>query len=198
MGSGYQGNKNMELYNSQEIKQLEIRANTELQAVGGIKIKTAKDIEDAKEILNKIAAVKKEVLGKKNGILKPINEAVKNIRALFAPIEEKIEKGDMLVRSKMLEYSAELKKKIDEQNKKLAPQVASGKVTFTEAAKQITKVQEKKEAIPIKKIKEVIITDRNLIPDDYWIIDVVKLRRDVLAGLPIPGTKVGEREIISR
>lgn len=43
---------------------------------------------------------------------------------------------------------------------------------------------------PVSYHDEVTKIDENLIPDEYWVIDMVRLRRDALAGKNIPGVTV--------
>ncbi len=162
----------------------------------GLTIKSQKDLEEAKPVLQKIGQVKKLVKEKKEAITKPLNEGLKQVRALFSPIEEQIEAAENLIKGKMLDYSRLLAKIEAEKKPEIEEKVQNGEMNIETAVKKLDKLAEKKDAIPTRKIKKLSITDREKIPDEYWIIDEVKLRADLLAGKEIPGAKMVEEEII--
>jgi DNA integrity scanning protein DisA with diadenylate cyclase activity len=149
----------IEVYKSQ-VSQLEQQA-TQLSITSPEENATAIEL---KATLDKTG---KEIKSKKETITKPLNEALKNARALFAPLEEVFENADNIVGRKLLDY----KRKID-----------------ADAAKQAAKIAADLESGKIKKLE--------LVPDQYLIVDMVAVRRDALAGIQIPGVEVYEEETV--
>ncbi len=88
--------------------------------------------------------------------------------------------------------------------KKIEDDLAAGKITVEKAEAKLEKQQEKavekmskvEEAgnshggITVRMVSKMEIVDRNLVPDEYWVIDEVKLRKDVLGGKEVAGTKI--------
>lgn len=163
-------------------------------------IKSQKDLEIGKLFLQKIGVFKKEVSAKKDSIVKPLNEALKNAKALFAPIENQISETEMKVKGQMLTYNQKVQRELAEKEALAVKAVEAGEITQEKAEVKIERAQAKVEAIPTRKISKLVIFDTNLIPDEYWVIDEVKLRSAALNakqnGQEIPGAKIVIEEII--
>lgn len=168
---------------------------------------------EAGELLKKIKTVGKLIKQKKESITKPISEALKNVRSMFAPLEDNYELAEKTVSDKIIFYQdqveakrheEELKaqKELEEAQKKLA----QGKITEKQAEKIEAKVEKKLEKAPevIKKTddfhtrvnKKVRIVDESLIPREYLMVDEVKVRRAVLGGVDVPGAELYEEKTL--
>lgn len=194
--------------NKGEITKVEAQASKQLAVVSEIQIRSSKDLEEAKTVLSEIATLEKMVKEKKDGILKPLNEAVKQVRSLFAPMEAKIEEAKTSIKKKMLAYNdkvvAEAAKKEEEMTKK----VQSGEISMAKAGEKIEKAQAKAEAIPTREVRKVEFGDPaglsaqqlyTLAQNGYLAWNEVKARKDVLNGIELPGTRVVvEKTIVGR
>lgn len=172
-----------------------VRGANEIEVVDKIAMGFATDY------LGKIKNAQKLVLEKKESITKPLNEALANARAFFAPFETELRTAEGIVKGKMVKFNLEEEKKVKEEQDKLAQRVDKGTMKFETASKKMEKIEEGKvgdkvESESGKAIfrtrRMVEITDRSLIPDEYWVVDEVKVRKDALAGKEIPGVKVVE------
>src|SRR3990167_395061 len=169
------------------------QASSANEVAKNLVIKSQPQLEEAKIVLNKIGIAKKFVKGKKDEIIKPMNEALKKVKELFLPLETMIEEAEGLVKDKMLGYNrilqAEEEKRrliLEEEARKLAVEEAMKKPNevkieavekiVEKAVEKVEAVIEKREAIPTRKIKDIEIIDESLIPDRYWKVDLVKLR----------------------
>lgn len=167
-----------------------------LSAVGEIKIKTAEDVEKGKAVLAKIAELKRFIKGKKEGITKPMNEALKNVRNLFAPFEERIETAESEIKDKILDYTLKVQKEQEKKKAEIEEKVESGKMRFEKASEKIEAVEAKTASIPTRIIKDIEINEKE-VPDEYWVIDTARIREDVLRlGKQVPGVKIIEKTII--
>jgi len=169
-----------------------------------ITITTPEENVLAIELKAKLKDTGKQIKERKEAITKPINESLRSIRALFAPLEERFEKADALVGRKLLDY----KRKVDEEARakeaKIAADFESGKIKKPETAeRKIDEIQRTEKTVvtdhgkvQFRKIQKVRVTDEKLIPDSYWEINQVLLRKDVLAGIVVPGAEKYEEEIV--
>ena len=158
----------------------------------------------AMELKAKLKDIGNQIKERKEAITKPLNDALKSTRALFAPLETAYETAENLVGRKLLDY----KRKVDEEARakeaKIAADLEAGKIKKIETAeKKIEAIQRTEKTVQtdhgkvqFRKIQKMRITDQNLVPDNYWVIDEVKLRKDVLAGIVVPGAEKYEEETV--
>jgi len=180
-----------------EIKNLELK----VQEIKVGKIKNDEELKTASGYLTQLNNLKREITAKKESITKPLNEALRNIRNLFYPLEKKVNDLVLELKNRIAEYEEERRKLIEEEKQKLAKQVEKGKLKIEHALSVLE--QQPINTSPIKTddgkvsfrmVKEVVIEDESLIPREYLVPDMVKIRRDALNGKNIPGVKVVERK----
>ena len=110
--------KEIEVFKS-EASQLEKNANE-------LSITSPEENAIAIELKAKLKSTLKNVESRKEEITKPLYEALKSARALFAPIEDMFKNADTIVGRKLLAY----KQKVEEENRKkeaaLAARVEKG------------------------------------------------------------------------
>ena len=186
----------MENLETKEIVLARQQANKLTQKVEETKITSAATLESAKLTLSEITGSQKIMKGLRESMTKPINEGLKRIRALFAPVEDNLKLANEELKGKMMVYNEKIRKEVEEKKAQIAEKVENGDVSFDKASQQIEKADQKVEAIPTRKMKVIEIVDEAKIPKQYWELDMVSIRRDALAGVEIPGIKVVEREII--
>jgi hypothetical protein len=185
--------------NSKEIVQVvEGKVKNAVKEVEKLKIKTDEDLNEAATLLTNIKKLGKWVTGEKEKIVKPMREAMNAARGLFSPLEEKIEDAEKKVKSAMIEYQtkkeAEHKKKMDSIEKR----AESGQLKEETAVRKVealgevkTNLQTETGAATFKKTKAVRVIDKEKVPDEYWIIDMVTLRSAALNASKLSG-KIGE------
>ncbi len=160
----------------------------------------------AGDVRKKIKAVGKMVKEKKESITSPLNEALKQVRSMFAPIEAMYEEAENVVSAKMLTYQrdveeqqrkaeAEALKKLQEAQRKLE----EGKITEAQVQKIEEKIEQKLEELPqiIKKsadfhtreIQKFRIINESELPREYLVPDEVKIRKAMMAGIEIKGVE---------
>jgi len=166
-------------------------------------VKSDQDLELATDLLGGIKNVGREIKEKKENITKPLNEALRNVRAFFAPVESQWIGAERKVKMIMVDYNnfkqAEARKKIEVIEKKVEKRT----MTFESAADQIESVSPKKSvegktgAVQFRTVREVIITDEKKLPREYLVPDMVKIRKVALAGVAISGVTVAEKQIVA-
>jgi hypothetical protein len=160
-----------------------------------IRVNSQPTLDQAKASLLEVKEIKKIIEEKKDSVVRPLNEALKNTRALFKPIEDKVEVIESYLKGEILKYNTKL---LEEQKKREAEaekKIKDG-ATFEEVTKSIGKVVEKLETIPTRKIKRLKIVDETLIPRKFLIPNEVAIKEALLAGEKVSGCELVEEEII--
>lgn len=157
--------------------------------------------EKAKGQLTTIKEIRKGVTEKKDSIVKPLNEALKNARSLFKPIEEKMDLIENYLKGQILKYNqallAEQARREEEARKKIEEAEKSGEkeIDVEKLAKPVERVAEKVEAIKTRKVKRLKINDQEKIPRAYLVPDEALIKQALLNGEKVAGCEIIEEEI---
>jgi hypothetical protein len=172
-----------------------------------LQIKVKEDLIKATDVLSKIKTIGKLIKEKKEGITKPLNEALNNARELFKPIEAQWLEAENIVKNKILEFEKIESERVVKQEQKIVDKVDNGEISFDKASEKIknlqlfrrieNKIEGKVGEIQFRVIKKVIIKDASKLPREYLIPDEVKIRKDALDGKDISGVEVVEEKIIA-
>lgn len=169
-----------------------------------IVIATQEDYEHSADIVSKLKETGKLIKDKKESITKPLNESLRNVRDLFRPIEEQFEHAEALIKRKLLDYKQKKDAEAREKEAKIAAQAEKGTIKLETAERKMGEIERietttrgKIGEVQVRKVKKVRITNESLIPRHYLVPDMVAIRRDALAGMPILGIEVFEEELIA-
>ena len=83
------------------------RSKASLSAAQEYAIRTPEDAEDAGAILREIKGLANELEGKRTSITKPVNQALREVNALFKPAKDWLAEAEKLVKGKILEFQNE-------------------------------------------------------------------------------------------
>lgn len=143
-----------------------------------------------------------ELEKKEKAITGPINEALKQVRALFKPTKERLESLIDSVRNGIDRYNRDAKAVLDAKQERLEEKVDKGTLSERSADIKLARAQAQSnvDVIPTRKHKVVHVTDEAKVPDEYWIIDWPSLRAAALKAdkqkKKIPGVVVEEEELV--
>lgn len=161
-----------------------------------VQITTQEENESALNLKSKLKEIGKEITKRKEGITKPLNEALKNARALFSPIEDQYENAENIVGKKLIAYKQKVEAENLEKEAKIAERVEKGTMKIETAERKLDEIKTPEKTITtahgqvqFRKIAKIRITNENIIPQRYWIIDQVLLRKDVLSDIVVPGVE---------
>lgn len=187
----------------------EVQALIKRQAEGADKvakeiiIKNQNDFEKASELFLKVKQAGKYIASEKEKMTRGLLDTLANIRSFFKPYEIMQSNAEKEIGSKILAYQLEAEKKSQIKIDAVVEKVEKGKMTFEQANEKIETLEVAKTvevntgAVQFKTIRDYEIIDEKLIPKKYWVLDLVKLRKDALDGVEIPGVKVVEKKIIN-
>ena len=117
------------------------QATKALSAANALSITSNDELIVGVELLGRIKTAQKAITDKKQAITKPINEALKEIRSLFAPIEKSIDEAEGIVKNKMLVYNETTEQAAREQEAKIAARVEKGTLKPETAANKIAAIE---------------------------------------------------------
>lgn len=142
--------------------------------------------------------MEKNLEGKKKEITSPLNEALKKIRSLFKPLEERLENAIVLSRNALDIYNKKVQAELDAKRERLEAKVEAGKMSEVKANRLMTKAGTSAGVgiIPTQKRKEVEIEDEEKVPRMYWDLNLSRIRQALMEGKRVPGAKLVEREIV--
>lgn len=208
--------------NTKEIEVVKTQVSKAVIAAEKLEVKDDPSMLEAGEVRKKIKEVGKILKEKKEAITKPLNDALKQVRSLFAPIEANYEEAESIISNKMLSYQnkveaekrkieAEAIRKLEEAQRKLE----EGKITEKQVEKIEQKLETKLEQAPEpiksssyfhtrvdKKVKfsdpKTLTAEQKikLVDEGYLVWDEVKGRRDALSGTLTTGVEVYEQKNI--
>lgn len=177
-----------------QISKLENKANA-------VEIKTQEDYADAIDLVSKLKDTASTIKNKKEAITKPLNEALRNARSLFAPIEEQFENAEIIIKTKLLDYKRKIDEEVRIKEEAIAKRVEAGTLKLETAEKKVENIERientmkgKTGELQIRKVKKVRIINELLIPREYLEPNMVAIRRDALAGKQIAGVETFEEE----
>lgn len=177
------------------------RLESQTQAVT---ISNAEEMTNAIDLVKRLKETGSAIKSKKESITKPLNEALKQARALFAPIEEQFESAERILKGKILAYESEVSKKAQEQEQKIADRVEKGTLRIETAGKKMDEIERVDKTVQgergeasFKVVRKVRIIDMALLPREYMIPDEVRIRKDALNGVIIPGTEIYEEKVLA-
>lgn len=180
-----------------QISKLENQANA-------LTITTPEEYGNAIDIVSKLKDTGSQIKEKKESITKPLNEALRNVRDIFKPVEIQFENAERIIKDKLLAYKRKSDEEARAKEAKIAAQAEKGTIKIETAEKKMDAIERvetttrgKVGEVQIRKVKKVRITNESLIPRQYLVPDMVVIRRDALSGVPITGVEVYEEDLIA-
>lgn len=181
----------------QEITTIRTKATKGSNAARDLIIISDEDMVKASDLLGNIKLAFKGVTQKKKEITDPMSNALAKVRDLFRPIESSLLEAEGVVKGKMIGYQREVDRKAAEELAAIEVKVDKQEMTFAaanEAAAEIqvmpTIVESKKGSVIFREVQVVEVISEAIIPREYLVLDMVKIRKAALAGVLIPGVVV--------
>jgi len=168
-------------------------------AVNDLVVKDDLMLARATDLLSKVKAVGRIIKKEREDYTRPAKEIIAKAKSIYDPMEERVKWAESQIKSKMIAYQTAKEEKIRADQEKLAARVEKGTMKMETAVAKVGALEETKQnsvfgdnggRIQFREIRKVIIENPDLVPDEYWIIDEVRVRRDALAGKEIAGVKV--------
>ena len=173
-------------------------------------IKNEEDLKKATEFLIKVKSVSKIVSGQKTPIVKSLNDALREVRGLFRPAEDRLLEAEMQVKAVILDYNEKVEQKALRESQKIEKKVDDGKMDISTGMGKLSKIEQGSQTIQtpsgsaqFRTIRKVRITDISKLSSYMIRMSVqeaikMEITRDVKNGLPVPvGAEFYEEKIVA-
>lgn len=175
-----------------------------VQKASGLTIKTEEQIKDASDILFQISEIAKKIKAEKNRIVEPAKDIIAWAKEKFGPIEKECVDAEFIIKDKMIEFDRKKSELAAKQQEKIAAKVAEGKMDLEQAAEKMEATKTPKSyageagVVQFRPNKVVEVVDEKLIPREFLVPDMVKIRRTVLAGIEVPGVIMKIEKVVAK
>lgn len=189
----------MKKIQSKELAPLKIKIQTVAEQVSTFSITDSTTLKQGVEMLSKLNSYADSIKAKKELITKPLNEALKNARSMFKPLEEVYDEAVELLREKMSIYQTKEVNARKEAEQAIAARIAPGKgnLTLETAVDKISalptpdkEVATEVGLVQFRETKVLKITSRAMIPAQYWVVDEAMVLEALKENILVPGAKI--------
>lgn len=197
-----------------EIKQVKTKITKMQEAVASVDIT---DNAAVKAMTGNIKTMLDFLEQKKDALVLPAKSIIEEAKATYDPYISACKDAKVALTGRVTAHVVEQQRLAKKEEDRIAAeaqkkkdiidqQVSEGKITEEKASEKLQNIDEKATdkmgqvddvskthgGINVRMIKKAIIVDPSLVPDQYWIIDEVLVRKQALAGVVIPGVVVEE------
>ena len=173
-------------------------------------ITSVDNIKSATNDLSIISGLKKAIEGKRKEYTQPINDHLKAVNEAFKTFTEPLTQADQITRQKILAFKLKQQLIREEQERINALRLEAAKRDASLHNGEISESVNLVEVIAsppnhirtdmgtggIAKIWKFEVIDFALLPNDYKLPDMVKIRKVITAGASIPGVKAWQEETL--
>lgn len=153
---------------------------------------THQDVELARETMRRAGVLASELETRAKTLAKPLTDLAKTVKAAPAELIADLEAAVKVCKDRLQRFEMERRR---EEQIRLAEAEASAAIEDGRTTPDLRPTAAVQVVAPAPKVStythsEVKVVDQSLVPMDYFVVDMVKLRRDALAGVAIPGVVV--------
>ena len=167
-----------------------------IESMKVLEIKDEKSLTSATELLSQANKYLKALDEDKSKITKPLNDALKEVRARYKPLEVKLENLISSIRSSMSKYQTEQIRLQKIEEDKIAERVAKGTLKVETGIakmenldKPVDKVNTSSGKISFKTVKKFEVVDLSQVPVEYHIANETAIRNAMVANIELPGVR---------
>lgn len=154
--------------------------------------------------INVIKQLKREIRAEMEKYTKPAQAIIIEARAKYLPLEKICDEAESQLKAKVAEYMDAQEAKRLKEEEKIVAKIEAGRMKeetgirkIEELGNEVRTIQTENTQLQRRKVRVAYIVNAELVPDEYWIIDEVRVKRDALAGKLIPGVEVKEETQIA-
>lgn len=177
--------------------------------VESTKVTNDQELASASDITKQIKSMASALKSKKEIFVKPAKEIIEQAKKIYDEAIKECLNAEEIIKQRMGKYMTDQAEIIKKQEQVIADKLEAGKIKTETAVKRMEKLPDAptnistgNSGVQLRKRKVAVIQDPNLIPDEYWEINEVRVRRDALDreknGLPqIPGVIITEETSVA-
>lgn len=203
-----------EVKKDQEMLVLEQKGANAASQASALAVTTKEEYDVAGEMFVNVGKLEKAVKARKELVTKPLNEALKNYRAMFKPIENELAGATFALRTKMGLYLRSTEAAARAEEAKVQAKLNAGKILPTTAIRKmeaIDRVDNDSLGVGTTTVKVVMIDWEKFDATPYLAVQAVReaievaVRRDVLGNKAqgieprtVEGVNVTEQQEVTR
>ncbi len=174
-------------------------------AVEKIVVNSQETLAEASNIIKSVKDMAKAIKAKKDKYAEPAKAIIAEARETYDPLLKECESAEIVLKQKAGRYMQQEEAKRLEAERKLAARVEKGTLKPETAAAKLEAIPEAPKTVRtdqgaglrMAKHKVAKIINVDLIPDEFWVVDEVRVRREALdrekyGKEPIPGVAIEE------
>lgn len=172
---------------------LQVQAQNILDVVDFLTIENEQELNEANSVLRKITTLRKAAKAHFDGLKKPFNEAMANLRAKEKEFLEPMEKGEQAIKKLMVAYNSKVDERLKQEQLALEEANKSLSQNGITILPSVKLEKQKLQGTTIRNRYDFDIVDVNLIPREYLLVDTAAIGKVVRAmkeKTNIPGIKV--------
>jgi len=154
--------------------------------------------------INVIKQLKREIRAEMEKYTKPAQAIINEARAKYLPFEKMCDEAESQLKAKVAEYMDAQEAKRLKEEEKIVAKIEAGRMKeetgirkIEELGNEVRTIQTENTQLQRRKVRVAHITNADLIPDKYWVVDEARVKREALAGVEIPGVEVKEETQIA-
>lgn len=153
-------------------------------------ITSPSEYEAAAEFGKKVSKLAKMIDTKEKSITKPINDSLKEIKAMFKPYKSQVEDLKNNVKSAMTAYVRAEEVKRQAAEAKIAARVEKGTMREDTAVAKLSTLEESAADTTgtLTSVLTLEVVDITQIPHDYLLVNVSAIKAAYRDGVTVPGT----------
>ena len=150
-------------------------------------IKTDTDVENAAEVLISLKTQVDAIEEKRKEYTQPAQETIDRINDDFKQLTKPRMSYITTLKEKIVEYVSLRKKELSSKEKELQIELKDRSLVLDNG---LNKIVCSKGELRFRKSVDIKVTNRNIIPEKYWILDEKTIEKDLDAGITILGVKI--------
>ncbi|HCR36382.1 TPA: hypothetical protein DIU22_05095 [Candidatus Woesebacteria bacterium] len=150
-------------------------------------IKTDADVENAAEVLISLKTQVDVIEEKRKEYTQPAQETIDRINDDFKQLTKPRMSYITTLKEKIVEYVSLRKKELSSKEKELQIELKDRSLVLDNG---LNKIVCSTGELRFRKSVDIKVTNRNIVPEKYWILDEKTIEKDLDAGITILGVKI--------
>lgn len=167
-----------------------------------VTIKTAEDMVSATSVLSTLNTYLDSVVAYKEKKTKPLNEALKIIRAETKPLEDRLNASIKSVREQMGAYQLIASKVAEDKARLVADKISTGEISMEKGIQKLEKIatpdahiESDQGSVKFRKDRVLRVLDLTKIPPTYFDLNESRLTKALKEGANVPGATLEDKLI---
>lgn len=158
-----------------------------------VTIDSPEAFNNGRDIYRNIKLLGKRIEESRDRIIAPLKLSIAETKSLFQPLLDKVNARAAELNASLAQYANELERiRVEEQARIENDRRLKNPETI---ARHLANIEERPAGTMT--VRELVILDPEQIPDEFWILDEVAIRKALLAGEVVPGATLKDKLVVT-